>query len=267
VTIFAPVSRPLLVAGPCALESRDLALRVAEGLVAAAERHGLDLVFKGSFDKANRTSGRSYRGPGIGAGLRILADVRSAFGLRVLTDVHEPAQAAEAAHVVDVLQIPAFLCRQTDLLAAAAATGRPVNLKKGQFLAPWQVRPALEKLGDAGATEVWLTERGTSFGHGDLVVDMRGLAAMRAVGCPVLIDASHAAQKPGGHGDRSGGDRSAVPLLARAAAAAGVDGLYLEVHPEPSGALSDPDTQWPLDDLDAVLGPFVAHHAVARGDG
>lgn len=257
-------SRPLLVAGPCALESREIALRVAEGLAVAASRHGMELVFKGSFDKANRTSGRSYRGPGLHEGLEILAAVRSSLGLRVLTDIHEPAQAGAAADAVDVLQIPAFLCRQSDLLSAAAATGRPVNLKKGQFLAPWQAGPAVDKLRDAGASEVWLTERGTSFGHGDLVVDFRGLATLAETGCPVLMDACHAAQRPGALGDRSGGDRSVVPLLARAAAAAGVDGLYIEVHPDPTNSLSDPETQWPLDRLDDVLGPFVAHHSVRR---
>ena len=235
-----------------------MTLDIAEALARAADRHRLNLVFKASFDKANRTSGRSPRGPGLHAGLEVLRAAREAIDRPVLTDVHEAAQAAVAAEVVDVLQIPAFLCRQTDLLAAAAATGRTVNLKKGQFLAPSQVAPAVQKLRDAGASEVWLTERGTSFGHGDLVVDFRSLPELAATGCPVLFDASHVCQRPGAAGDRTGGSRADAPVLARAAAAVGVDGLYLEVHPSPADALSDPDTQWPLDRLDELLTPFVA---------
>ncbi len=257
--------RPLLVAGPCAIESADSCLRIAEGVARAARKHRLSPVFKGSVDKANRTSASAFRGVGLEEGLAALARVGRETGLRLLTDVHEPPQAAVAAEVVDVLQVPAFLCRQTDLLAAAAGTGLPVNLKKGQFLAPGQVAPAVEKLRGAGAAEVWVTERGTCFGHGDLVVDYRGLPELAATGCPVLFDASHAAQLPGARGDGSGGDRRWTPLLARAAAAAGVDGLYLEVHPDPERALSDPDTQWPLDRLDELLEAFVAHWRVTRG--
>ena len=256
--------RPLLVAGPCVIESAGMSLRIAEALAKAAQRHRLNPVFKASFDKANRTSGAGFRGPGLDEGLAILAQVGEATGLALLTDVHEPDQAATAATVVDALQIPAFLCRQTDLLTAAAATGLPVNLKKGQFLAPGQVAPAVDKLRRAGAVEVWVTERGTCFGHGDLVVDYRGLPELAATGCPVLFDASHAAQLPGGRGERSGGDRRWIPLLARAAAAAGVDGLYLEVHPDPDRARSDPETQWPLERLDELLAGFTAHWRLAR---
>ena len=257
--------RPLLVAGPCVIESTAMCVRVAEGLARAAQRHRLSPVFKASFDKANRTSADGFRGPGLERGLEALAAVRQATGLRLLTDVHEPSQAALAAEVVDVLQVPAFLCRQTDLLTAAGAAGLPVNLKKGQFLAPGQVAPAVEKIRRSGAPEVWVTERGTCFGHGDLVVDYRGLSDLAATGCPVLFDATHAAQRPGGRGDRSGGDRRHVPLLARAAAAAGVDGLYVEVHPEPEQARSDADTQWPLDRLDELVAAFAAHWRLTRG--
>jgi 2-dehydro-3-deoxyphosphooctonate aldolase (KDO 8-P synthase) len=249
-------TRPLLVAGPCGLESEELALEVASGVASAAEALGYDWVFKASFDKANRTAGTTWRGPGLSEGLRILAAVRDATGARLLTDIHEPTQAAAVAEVVDVLQIPAFLCRQTDLLLAAGATGRTVNLKKGQFLAPWQTGPAVQKLRDGGASEVWLTERGTSFGHGDLVVDFRGLPAMQATGCPVIFDATHSAQRPGAHGERSGGDRSVVPVLTRAAAGAGFDGLFVEVHPDPAQARSDADTQWPLAQLPDLLESF-----------
>lgn len=252
------------MAGPCGLEDPDLARAVAQGVAAAAERHGFDFVFKASFDKANRTSGGAWRGPGLERGLQMLGDLRESLGIRVLTDIHEPGQARGAAEVVDVLQIPAFLCRQTDLLVAAGRTGRAVNLKKGQFLAPWAAGPAVGKLRSAGASEVWLTERGTTFGHGDLVVDFRGLLPLRATGCPVLIDASHAAQRPGAHGDRSGGERAVVPVLARAGAGAGFDGLFVEVHPDPEQARSDADTQWPLERIDALLGPFAAIWRAAR---
>jgi 2-dehydro-3-deoxyphosphooctonate aldolase (KDO 8-P synthase) len=256
--------RPILVAGPCGLEDDDVALAVARGVADAAARFGFDVWFKASFDKANRTSDRGWRGPGLDRGLAQLAAVREAVGVRILTDIHEPGQAAPAAEVADVLQIPAFLCRQTDLLRAAGRTGRTVNLKKGPFLAPWAVGPAVEKLRRAGASEVWITERGTTFGHGDLVVDFRGLLALRATGCPAIFDATHSAQHPGGHGDRSGGDRSAVPVLARAAAGAGFDGLFVEVHPDPPSARSDADTQWPLADIDRLVGGFAALWAAAR---
>ena len=232
-----------------------MALKVATELAKQCAARDLPFIFKASFDKANRTSGGSYRGPGLTQGLEWLRDVRTTAAVPVLTDVHTAAQCGEVAGGVDVLQIPAFLSRQTDLLVAAGATGLPVNLKKGQFLAPWQVAPAVEKI--QGAQEVWITERGTSFGHGDLVVDFRSTPTLAAAG-RILFDASHSAQTPGGAGSRSGGDRAWIPILARAAAAAGYDGLYLEVHPDPAQAQSDRDTQWPLADVGLLLDSFLA---------
>jgi 2-dehydro-3-deoxyphosphooctonate aldolase (KDO 8-P synthase) len=249
-------ARPLLIAGPCAIESRQQVVSTASGLQTAAHAAGFDFIFKASFDKANRSSVSAWRGPGLVAGLELLSELRDELELPVVCDIHEPGQAEAAARHVDALQIPAFLCRQTDLLLAAAATGLPINLKKGQFLAPWHIHGAVEKLQSGGAKQILLTERGTSFGHGDLVVDFRGLNDLRATGCPTLFDASHSAQQPGAHGDRSGGNRDWSPLLARAAAAAGFDGLYLEVHPSPAEALSDRDTQWPLSDIAALLEHF-----------
>jgi len=232
-------------------------VRVAREGAAVADRHGCEFVFKASFDKANRTAGEGFRGPGIDVGLRILGEVRAETGVRLLTDVHDATQVERAASVCDVLQIPAFLCRQTDLLRAAGATGRTVNLKKGPFLAPWAVAPAVEKIRDAGATAVWVTERGTSFGHGDLVVDFRGAGELQAAADRALFDAGHSAQRPSAEGRASGGDREAIPVLAGAAAGAGFDALYLETHPEPSRARSDRAVQWPLDRLDALVGSFV----------
>ena len=226
-------------AGPCVAESRDLCLRVAEHMAAVCDRLGVQYIFKASFDKANRSSGESFRGPGIDAGLAMLEAVKGQFGLPVITDVHESAQAAQVAAVADFLQIPAFLCRQTDLLAACAATGRPVNVKKGQFLAPEDMAGVIGKLRAAGCRDILLTERGTTFGYHNLVVDMRSLAAMRALGVPVVFDATHSVQLPGGLGKASGGQRQYVPYLARAAAAVGIDALFLEVHPDPDHALSD----------------------------
>jgi len=252
---LAEGSRPLLVAGPCAIEDPEQLLATAKVLRDAAQTSGFEFVFKASFDKANRSALSAWRGPGIAEGLEMLREVRSSLNLRVLCDIHEPDQAPAAADAVDILQIPAFLCRQTDLLLAAGATGKPVNLKKGQFMAPWQVASAVEKLRSGGASQVLLTERGTSFGHGDLVVDFRGLGELRRTKSPCLFDASHSAQQPGAHGNRSGGDRRWTPILARAAAAAGFDGLYLEVHPNPDQALSDRDTQWPLD----AVAPLLEH--------
>ena len=238
-----PATHPLLIAGPCVIEDAEQTINSAQVLAEAAAARGLPFVFKASFDKANRTAGTSWRGPGMHAGLAVLARIRE-LGIPVLTDIHEPAQAPVVAEVADVLQIPAFLCRQTDLLAAAGETGRIVNIKKGQFLAPWQSGPAVAKVGSA--PEVWITERGTSFGHGDLVVDFRGLADLSQSGARPVFDASHAAQRPGGHGNSSGGDRAAIPLLVGAAAGAGYDGLFLEVHPEPARARSDAGSQLPL---------------------
>ena len=226
-------------AGPCVAESAELCLRVAEHLAAVCARLGVQYVFKASFDKANRSSGSSFRGPGMKAGLAMLAEVKERFGLPVVTDVHESSQAAEVAQVADFLQIPAFLCRQTDLLTACAATGLPVNVKKGQFLAPEDMAGVIGKLRDAGCSGIMLTERGTTFGYHNLVVDMRSLAAMRALGVPVMFDATHSVQLPGGLGNASGGQRQYVPYLARAAAAVGIDALFLEVHPDPDHALSD----------------------------
>ena len=226
-------------AGPCVAESRDLCLRVAEYLAKVCDKLGVQYIFKASFDKANRSSGESFRGPGIDAGLAMLSAVKEEFGLPVVTDVHESAQAAQVATVADFLQIPAFLCRQTDLLAACAATGRPVNVKKGQFLAPEDMAGVIGKLRATGCKDILLTERGTTFGYHNLVVDMRSLAAMRALGVPVVFDATHSVQLPGGLGKASGGQRQYVPYLARAAAAVGIAALFLEVHPDPDHALSD----------------------------
>jgi 2-dehydro-3-deoxyphosphooctonate aldolase (KDO 8-P synthase) len=228
----------LLIAGPCVIEGEAQTLAAARKVAAVAERRGLPAVFKCSFDKANRTSGKSFRGPGLEQGLRVLLRVKQETGLPVLTDVHEASQCAPVAEVVDVLQIPAFLCRQTDLLLAAGATGRAVNVKKGQFLAPSDMKNVVTKLLEAGCRDVLLTERGTTFGYHDLVVDFRGLVAMRKL-APVCFDATHSVQQPGGQGDRTGGDRLLAPPLARAAAAVGIDALFCEVHEDPDRALSD----------------------------
>jgi len=232
-----------------------MAVTVARELAQQCAARELPFIFKASFDKANRTASTSFRGPGLHQGLEWLRDVRERVSVPVLTDVHTAAQCEEVAHAVDALQIPAFLSRQTDLLAAAGATGLPVNLKKGQFLAPWQVAPATEKI--EGAQEVWVTERGTSFGHGDLVVDFRSTQTLAAAG-RIVFDASHSAQTPGSAGTRSGGDRRWIPVLTRAAAAAGYDGLFLEVHPDPEHARSDRDTQWPLSQIGPLLDSFLA---------
>ena len=228
----------LLIAGPCVIEGEAQTLAAARKVADVAQRHGLPAVFKCSFDKANRTSGKSFRGPGLTQGLRVLARVKQETGLPVLTDVHEVAQCAAVAEVADVLQIPAFLCRQTDLLLAAGATGRAVNVKKGQFLAPSDMKNVVAKLLEAGCRDVLLTERGATFGYHDLVVDFRGLIAMRKF-APVCFDATHSVQQPGGEGDRTGGDRTLAPPLARAAAAVGIDALFCEVHEDPDRALSD----------------------------
>ena len=261
-----------LICGPCVIESRELVMRVSDELAGISERLGLPIVFKASFDKANRSSGASFRGPGIDEGLRILADVRDASGLPILTDVHAPEQARTAAETVDMLQIPAFLSRQTDLVAAAAATGTPVNIKKGQFMAPGDTEQVAKKARDSAAEAghdkplICLTERGSSFGYHNLVVDMRSLAIMGQTGCPVIFDATHSVQLPGGQGDRSGGERHHVPLLARAAVAAGVDGLFIESHPDPDLALSDGPNSWPLDRLEGLLANLLRIHTAARGE-
>jgi len=242
-----------LIAGPCVLESLELGLRVAERMKAVAAALGMPYVFKASFDKANRTSLASFRGPGLEQGLAWLAEIRRQVGVPVLTDVHETHQVPAVAEVVDVLQIPAFLCRQTDLLAAAARSGRAVNIKKGQFLAPQDMAYAVAKVTDSGNDRLILTERGTTFGHRDLVVDFRGVQIMRATGWPVVFDATHSVQQPGGAGGASGGQREFVPMLARAAVAAGVDALFFEVHPCPGEALCDGPNMLALDEVEVVL--------------
>lgn len=256
----------LIIAGPCAIETEAFTLGVAHQLRDIANGLNLPLVFKASFDKANRTSATSQRGPGIEEGLRILAKVKAETGLPVLTDVHECWQVAQVAEVADVIQIPAFLARQTDLLVAAAASGRVINVKKGQFMAPADMAHVVAKVasalphGRAVADSLMLCERGTTFGYHDLVVDMRSLGRMKALGVPVIFDATHSVQSPGGAGDRSGGQREHIPLLARAAVAAGVSGLFLETHPDPANAWSDAATVWPLDRLEGLLAGLAALH-------
>ncbi|HLB25298.1 MAG TPA: 3-deoxy-8-phosphooctulonate synthase [Nitrospirota bacterium] len=229
----------VLIAGPCVIESEDKAMRAAEDIVRAAEEINAPLVFKASFDKANRSSASSYRGPGIRDGLKILAKVKKEYGVPVISDIHGIEQVALAAEVLDAIQIPAFLCRQTDLLAEAARTGLPVNVKKGQFMAPWDMKNVIEKIKAAGSDNIILTERGASFGYNNLVVDFRSLAIMRDMGYPVVFDATHSVQLPGGAGTKSSGQREFVRPLARAAAAVGIDGIFMEVHPCPDEALCD----------------------------
>ncbi|MBI5542266.1 MAG: 3-deoxy-8-phosphooctulonate synthase [Deltaproteobacteria bacterium] len=248
----------LLICGPDVVEGEEITLRSALTVKALAARHGLPLVFKCSVDKANRTSLHSYRGPGLPDGLRILAKVKEQTGLPVLIDVHEPAQVPSIAAVADVVQVPAFLCRQTDLLVACARSGRPVNVKKGQFVAPKDMRHALGKLRESGCADVLLTERGSSFGYNNLVVDMRSLAIMRALGAPVCFDATHSVQLPSAAGDTTGGERQFVRPLARAAVAAGVDALFLEVHEDPSRALCDGPNSLDFAELDRLLSEVTA---------
>ena len=265
-------STPLFaIAGPCVIESEDATLAVAETLAGAAHRLGLLLIFKSSFDKANRSSDRSFRGPGMDEGLRILEKVRERTGLPVLTDVHEAGQVAAVAQAVDVLQTPAFLARQTDFIAAVAASGKPVNIKKAQFMAPADMAQVVAKARNAAGAAghapdaFLLCDRGTSFGYNNLVSDMRGLAIMAETGCPVVFDATHSVQLPGGLGERSGGQREFVPLLARAAVAAGVSGLFIETHPDPDKALSDGPNALPLGRFEALLAKLQAIDAVVKG--
>jgi 2-dehydro-3-deoxyphosphooctonate aldolase (KDO 8-P synthase) len=243
----------LLIAGPDSIESEAHALKMARALREIARARGVALVYKSSFDKANRTSGTSFRGPGMAEGLRILARVKHDTGLPLTTDFHTPDQAEALMPVIDLVQVPAMLSRQTDMLAAAAATGRAVNVKKGQFLAPWDARTIVEKVRLAGGDRVMLTERGTTFGYGQLVNDMRAIPWMQELGCPVIFDATHSVQMPGGQGDRSGGDRRMVPHLARAAVACGCDGLFMETHPRPDEALSDGPNMVPLGELPDLI--------------
>jgi 2-dehydro-3-deoxyphosphooctonate aldolase (KDO 8-P synthase) len=250
--------RPLfLIAGPCVIENERLVMDTAEALIRITERLGLPLIFKSSYDKANRSASASFRGPGLKEGLRILVKVRETFGIPVLSDVHTPREAAESGAALDVLQIPAFLCRQTDLLVAAAETGRPVNVKKGQFMAPWDMGNAVEKVESAGNRKILLTERGASFGYNNLVSDMRSIVVMKTYGYPVVFDATHSVQLPGGAGNASGGQREFVAPLARAAVAAGCDGLFMEVHPDPDHAPSDGPTMVPLKELGELLEPVI----------
>jgi len=255
----------LLIAGPCQIEGRDHALMCAERLARMAAKAGMGFVYKSSFDKANRTSAGAARGVGMEKGLRIFEAVKAAVGCPVLTDVHLPAQCAPVSEVVDVLQIPAFLCRQTDLLVAAAETGAAVNVKKGQFLAPWDMKHVAAKITGAGNDRVMLTERGTSFGYNTLVSDMRGLPQMAALGHPVIFDATHSVQQPGGLGGSSGGQREFVPVLARAAVAVGVNGLFMESHEDPDNAPSDGPNMLPLDAMPPVLDMLQRLDAARRG--
>jgi 2-dehydro-3-deoxyphosphooctonate aldolase (KDO 8-P synthase) len=256
-------ARPVYLAGPCVVESRDFVVDVAGRIREIASRHEVPLVFKASYDKANRSSESSFRGPGVEEGLEALADVKKATGLPIITDVHHPEQVAAAARVADVLQVPAFLCRQTDLLHACGATGLPVNIKKGQFLAPEDMANAAEKVRASGNDRVILTERGSTFGYHNLVVDMRGLPVMRRI-APVIFDCTHSLQLPGGLGHATGGAKEFHPYLARAAAAAGVDGFFIEVHPDPPNAMSDATTQLSFDEFDRLLGQLEAVSAVQR---
>jgi 2-dehydro-3-deoxyphosphooctonate aldolase (KDO 8-P synthase) len=242
-----------LIAGPCVIESRELAFETAGLLKEMTDRLGIGFVYKSSYDKANRSSIESYRGPGIEEGLSILADVRKEIGVPVLTDIHEDTPLAEVASVVDMMQTPAFLCRQTNFIVNAASQGIPVNIKKGQFLSPWEMGNVVDKARSSGNTDILVCERGFSFGYNNLVSDMRSLAVMRSTGAPVVFDATHSVQLPGGKGSASGGQREFVPVLARAAMAVGVAGLFMETHPNPSQALSDGPNAWPLDRLEGLL--------------
>lgn len=242
-----------LIAGPCVIESEEMVLSIAAQMKEITEELGINYTFKASFDKANRTSISSFRGPGLEEGLRILQKVKDTYGLPVCTDIHEAWQAEPAAKVADIIQIPAFLCRQTDLLVAAAKTGKCINIKKAQFLAPWDMKNCVEKVRQSGNDNVMLCERGTSFGYNNLVVDMTGIVEMKKLGCPVVFDATHSVQKPGGKGNATGGNREFVEPLAKAALAAGADHLFMEVHPDPDNAKSDGPNMVPLGELKAML--------------
>ncbi len=248
------LDRPLfLIAGTCVIESESSALEVSARLKAVTDELGIPFIYKSSFDKANRSSHASFRGPGLEAGLRILQRVKEEVGVPVLTDVHEDTPLDEVAEVADVLQTPAFLCRQTNFIQNVARAGKPVNIKKGQFLAPWDMANVAAKAKATGNEQIMLCERGVSFGYNTLVSDMRGLAVMRETGCPIVFDATHSVQQPGGQGSSSGGERQHVPVLARAAVAAGISGLFMETHPDPEQALSDGPNSWPLDRMPALL--------------
>jgi 2-dehydro-3-deoxyphosphooctonate aldolase (KDO 8-P synthase) len=253
-----------LIAGPCVIENEKLCRTVAASLIKTCRQLGIFYVFKASFDKANRTSGNAFRGPGVAAGLKTLAKIRDEFGVPVLTDVHNEAQAAAAGEVVDILQIPAFLCRQTDLIEAAVATGRIVNLKKGQFLSPIEMGRVAEKAKMAGAKKILLTERGTTFGYNNLVADMRSIPIMKSFGFPIIFDATHSVQLPGGGGDKSSGQREFAPMLAKAALAVGANGLFIETHPKPDEALSDGPNMIPLGEMATVLRSLLKIYEAAK---
>jgi len=244
----AGLNHPLfLIAGPCVIESREMAMETAGQLKEICAEVGISFIYKSSYDKANRSSGKSFRGQGIDTGLKILSEVKKQIGVPVLTDVHDATEIAQVASVVDVLQTPAFLCRQTDFITAVASAGKPVNIKKGQFLSPWDMKNVVDKARAAsGADNIMVCERGASFGYNNLVSDMRSLMVMRDTGCPVVFDATHSVQLPGGQGDKSGGQREFVPVLARAAVAVGIAGIFMETHPDPAKALSDGPNAWPL---------------------
>lgn len=248
----------LLLAGPCVLESEEIAWQVASEMKRICGNLGITYVFKASFDKANRTSLSSFRGPGLEKGLRLLGRIRQEIGVPVVSDVHDVTQIEAAAEVLDIIQIPAFLCRQTDLLVAAAHSGKVVNVKKGQFVSPWDMKYAVEKIRGSGNNRILLTERGANFGYNNLVVDMRSFPVMRSLGCPVVYDATHSVQLPGGAGGSSGGQREFIPALTRAAMAAGIDGLFMEVHPDPDSAKCDGPNSWPLDRAEWLLEQLLA---------
>ena len=255
----------VLIAGPCVLEGAERTLKIGREIQAIAGRLGIPYIFKASFDKANRSSFHAFRGPGLTEGLKMLAEIKKTLEVPVLSDIHEASQAGPASAVLDVLQIPAFLCRQTDLLHASAQTGLPVNVKKGQFLSPAEMKNVVTKLEESGCRSILLTERGSSFGYNNLVVDMRSLAILRSFGYPVVFDATHSVQLPGGGGDRSAGQREFVPVLARAAAAVGIDALFLEVHDDPAEALSDGPNMVPLSELESLLIQVLAVDRAVRG--
>jgi 2-dehydro-3-deoxyphosphooctonate aldolase (KDO 8-P synthase) len=256
-----------LIAGTCVIESEQMTMDVAGQLKEICDSLGISLIYKSSFDKANRTSTKTYRGPGLEAGLKILENVKKHTGLPMLTDVHEDTPLNEVASVVDVLQTPAFLCRQTNFIVNVASQGLPVNIKKGQFLAPWDMIHVAEKAKSTGNQQIMLCERGTSFGYNTLISDMRGLATMRQMDCPVVFDATHSVQQPGGQGGKSGGQRQFVPVLARAAVASGISGIFMETHPDPEKALSDGPNSWPLGQMQALLETLMAiDHSVKQQD-
>ncbi len=256
-----------LIAGTCVIESEQMTMDVAGQLKEICDKLGISLIYKSSFDKANRTSTKTYRGPGLEAGLKVLENVKKHYSLPILTDVHEDTPLGEVASVVDVLQTPAFLCRQTNFILNVASQGLPVNIKKGQFLAPWDMIHVAEKAKSTGNQQIMLCERGTSFGYNTLISDMRGLATMRQMDCPVVFDATHSVQQPGGQGGKSGGQRQFVPVLARAAVASGIAGIFMETHPDPEKALSDGPNSWPLDQMQDLLETLVAiDHSVKQQD-